>query len=206
VVQNRSNSGKASAAIGAAMPIPSQVPTGSGPAGKGVETRRAAPTAGDGYGEGIVQTTNTLGNRVAAKAVVVRKSAFLEEVRVRVPPSAPTFSASIVKGRLPETGGVRSSSGQPQPTPVNVMATRSAVRFGRFHGINLFWLVFFHNRTQEAQDVVPVPLRHTLFEPPSGGFVAYSRMGPPFWFQSIAQNCCPQSDICPSRYRELPRA
>src|SRR5215472_17990052 len=51
--------------------------------GEGVETRRAAPTAFKGYGEGIVQTTNALA--AAAKVEVVRKSAPREGVGVRVP-------------------------------------------------------------------------------------------------------------------------
>ena len=40
--------------------------------GEGVETRRAAPTADQRQGEGIVQTTNA--GPAAAKAEVVRKS------------------------------------------------------------------------------------------------------------------------------------
>src|SRR5215472_10754362 len=67
-------------------------------AGEGVETRRAAPTAFEGYGEGIVQTTNALA--AAAKVEVVRKSAPREGVGVRVPPSAPPSPRTTDKLRI----------------------------------------------------------------------------------------------------------
>ena len=84
--QNRSNSGKAKGAnLGQSRAKPLS--------GEGVETRRAAPTA-EGYGEGIVQTTNA--DTAAAKVEVVRKSAPRKGVGVRVPPSAPAIVNSAV--------------------------------------------------------------------------------------------------------------
>ena len=57
------------------------------PAGEGVETGRAAPNA---YGSWRRDSPDHERRKVAAKAEVVRKSASLLRVRVRVPSSAPS--------------------------------------------------------------------------------------------------------------------